>query len=75
MTGAADGGDAPFAADERAALIAAHERRVDALRSSYDYVAVRRADPRTHSWTISVNEYRTGTVRVAAGLALDRTMV
>jgi hypothetical protein len=38
-------------------------------------VAVRRADRRTHSWTISVDEYRTGTVRVAAGLALDRTMV
>jgi hypothetical protein len=41
----------------------------------YNYVAVRRADPRTHSWTISVDEYRTGTVRVATGLALDQTMV
>ena len=37
MTGAADGTDAPLAADERAALIAAHERRVEALRNSAQY--------------------------------------
>ena len=37
MTGADDGNDAALAADERAALIAAHERRVDALRNSAQY--------------------------------------
>ena len=37
MTGAADGSDPTLAADERAALIAAHERRVDALRNSAQY--------------------------------------
>ena len=41
----------------------------------FNYVAVRRGDPRTHSWPISVEDYRACTVRVAAGLALDRTMV
>ncbi len=37
MTGADDGNDPALAADERAALIAAHERRVDALRNSAQY--------------------------------------
>ena len=37
MTGAADGNDAVLAADERVALIAAHERRVEALRDSAQY--------------------------------------
>ena len=41
----------------------------------FNYVAVRRHDARTHSWTINENEYRIGAVRVASGLALDRTMV
>ena len=41
----------------------------------YNYVAVRRRDATTHSWTISEDDYRIGSVRVAKGLALDRTMV
>ena len=41
----------------------------------YNYVAVRRRDAATHSWTISEDDYRAGSVRVAAGLALDRTMI
>ncbi|HET9665902.1 MAG TPA: glycosyltransferase, partial [Desertimonas sp.] len=41
----------------------------------YNYVAVRRRDAASHSWTISEADYRAGSVRVAAGLALDRTMV
>jgi hypothetical protein len=41
----------------------------------FNYVAVRRRDPRTHSWTIDENDYRSGSVRLAPGLALDRTMV
>jgi hypothetical protein len=41
----------------------------------YNYVAVRRRDATTHSWTIGEDDYRVGSVRVARGLALDRTMV
>jgi glycosyl transferase family 1/uncharacterized protein DUF3880 len=41
----------------------------------FNYVAVRRRDPRTHSWTIDETDYRTGSVRIASGLALDRTMI
>jgi hypothetical protein len=41
----------------------------------FNYVAVRRRDTSTHSWTISQADYRAGAVRVAAGLSLDRTMV
>ncbi len=41
----------------------------------YNYVAARRPDTASHSWTISEHEYRIGSVRVARGLALDRTMV
>lgn len=41
----------------------------------YNYVAARRANPGTHSWSIDDDEYRVGSVRVASGLALDRTMV
>jgi hypothetical protein len=41
----------------------------------YNYVAERRTDHDSHSWRIGDAEYRIGSVRVAAGLALDRTMV
>ena len=41
----------------------------------YNYVAVRRPDARTHSWTISDDDYRIGTSRVGSGLALERTMI
>ena len=41
----------------------------------YNYVAVRRPDARTHSWTISDDDYRIGTSRVDSGLALERTMI
>ena len=41
----------------------------------YNYVAVRRPDARTHSWTISDDDYRIGTSRVGSGLALGRTMI
>ena len=41
----------------------------------YNYVAVRRRDAGSHSWTISEADYRAGSVRVATGLALDRTMI
>lgn len=41
----------------------------------YNYVAVRRRDSTTHSWTIPDREYRVGSVRIATGLALDRTML
>jgi hypothetical protein len=41
----------------------------------YNYVAVRRRDAGSHSWTISEADYRAGAVRVASGLALDRTML
>jgi Glycosyl transferases group 1/DUF based on E. rectale Gene description (DUF3880) len=41
----------------------------------FNYVAVRRRDPRSHSWTIGDVNYREGSVRVATGLALEATMV
>ena len=41
----------------------------------YNYVAVRRRDPATQSSAISDGEYRAGSVRVAAGLAIHRTML
>jgi Glycosyl transferases group 1/DUF based on E. rectale Gene description (DUF3880)/Glycosyl transferase family 2 len=41
----------------------------------YNYVAVRRRDPSTHSTTTSDGDYRAGSVRVAAGLAIHRTML
>ena len=41
----------------------------------FNYVAVRRRDPSSHSWTINHDDYRFGSVRIAPGLALDRTMV
>lgn len=41
----------------------------------YNYVAVRRPDATTHSWKIGEQDYRTGTVPVASGLALQRTMI
>jgi hypothetical protein len=37
MTGAADGTGEPLTADERGALIAAYERRVEAVRNSAQY--------------------------------------
>jgi hypothetical protein len=41
----------------------------------YNYVAARRADAGTHSWSISDADVRIGSVRVARGLALDRAIV
>lgn len=41
----------------------------------YNFVAVRRAETATHSWTVSDDEFRVGAVRLAPGLALDRTML
>jgi glycosyltransferase involved in cell wall biosynthesis len=41
----------------------------------YNYVAARRADPGSHSWTVGDQEYRIGSVNFASGLALDRTMI
>jgi Glycosyl transferases group 1/DUF based on E. rectale Gene description (DUF3880)/Glycosyltransferase like family 2 len=41
----------------------------------FNYVAMRRRDPRTHSWTIGEDDYRIGSVPISKGLALDRTMV
>jgi hypothetical protein len=41
----------------------------------YNYVAVRRADAASHSWTIGADEYRQGSVPVADGLALATTML
>jgi hypothetical protein len=41
----------------------------------YNYVAVRRRDSSTHSWTIAESDYRIGSRRVAKGLALDQTMI
>jgi hypothetical protein len=41
----------------------------------YNYVAVRRADAASHSWSIATDEYREGAVAVADGLALDTAML
>ena len=41
----------------------------------FNYVAVRRRDPSSHSWTINLADYRIGSVPIAPGLALERTMV
>lgn len=41
----------------------------------FNYVAARRPDTASHSWTITEQEYRIGASRVAPGLALDRTMI
>jgi hypothetical protein len=41
----------------------------------YNYVAVRRRDSTTHSWTIADDDYRIGSERVAKGLALDQVML
>jgi hypothetical protein len=41
----------------------------------FNYVAVRRSDASTHSWKIAEDDYRAGSVRIAGGLALERTML
>lgn len=65
--------------DERYQAVATSRRgsvkRPVVSEHRFNYVAVRRADVASHSWTIPEATYRAGSVRIAPGLALDRTMV
>ena len=57
-------------------LAEAHDRGLVVFSADrYNYVAARRPDPGSHSWSISDADYRIGSVRVAPGLALDRVMI
>jgi hypothetical protein len=54
----------------------AHARGLSVFSADrYNYIAARRADVGTHSWSMSDADFRIGSVRVAPGLALDRTMI
>jgi hypothetical protein len=73
-------GDVQFAALNLGEDIDVCERAIDRglvvfSADRFNYVAMRRPDPRTHSWTIGDADYRIGSVPVSKGLALDRTMV
>ena len=73
-------GDVRFAALNLGEDIDLCERAIDRglvvfSADRFNYVAVRRRDPRTHSWTISDDDYRIGSVPISKGLAVDRTMV
>jgi hypothetical protein len=73
-------GDFQFAALNLGEDIDLCERAIDRglvvfSADRFNYVAVRRRDPRTHSWTIGEDDYRIGSEPVSKGLALDRAMV
>jgi hypothetical protein len=73
-------GDVHFAALNLGEDIDLCERAIDRgfvvfSADRFNYVAMRRPDPRTHSWSIREADYRIGSVPVSKGLALDRTMV
>jgi GT2 family glycosyltransferase len=73
-------GDVHFAALNLGEDIDLCERAIDRglvvfSADRFNYVAMRRRDPRTHSWTIGEDDYRIGSVPISKGLALDRTMV
>ena len=73
-------GDVHFAALNLGEDIDLCERAIDRglvvfSADRFNYVAVRRRDPTTHSWTIGEHDYRIGSVPLSKGLAFDRTMV
>jgi spore maturation protein CgeB len=73
-------GDVRFAALNLGEDIDLCERAIDRglvvfSADRFNYVAMRRRDPRTHSWAIGEDDYRIGSAPISKGLALDRAMV